>query len=713
MGDGEPDLESPEAREPAEEEPDTGGGPRRLTRRQLLVLGGAGGAALAGGAYLLRDLRQNGEPESTADRHHPRHQGGDTEPEPTVPQPDEPPVVLSEDLPTALWSDPASWGGQVPGQGDQAVVTQPILLDVDARVAGVRIENAGDLVFDPRVSRQLRSSENVVVAGRIRMRPGSPAIVHDLTFVDVDENRFMGGHSEAPMDTDVGVWVIGNGVLDVQGSPKTSWTNLTGAVDSGARTITVADATGWRVGDEVVVTPTEPTSVAEHWLHHDRRTVTGVSGNQVSLDSPLTYPHPAVTVRPGVTHVAEVLNISRNALIQGTPDGRSHVIMLGAARPQNIANLGLRYMGPRKNDEEVLGRYAIHFHTNYAGSVGSVVQGVVAYDSTGHGFAAHLSDGVTFRECVAHDMVDDAFWWDLSVSGEGRDLVPSNGITYERCVAHFVKSGTNSKFNLTGFLMGAGDGNVARGNVAVGIQGGAESSTGYHWPSHSRNNRVWTFEDNLAHNNRHSGVYFWQNGVPRTIVDRFTVYHSGKGIFAGSYANLVSYRDCTIYACDSAGLTISALPSREGERTGETITYENMYIDQAGLTEYAVEITKHISRGDSDRVTSITGCTFKGGNRAQVGLPDGGNHPQLYDFENCTFEGNAFWLGNGLPEATHLQVNGADGSYVVRPADQPGEPRPAWNATISAGDTPIPQVSGGGGGGNGEGRRRRREGSGG
>jgi hypothetical protein len=249
---------------------------------------------------------------------------------------------------------------------------------------------------------------------------------------------------------------------------------------------------------------------------------------------------------------------------------------------------------------------------------------------------------------------------------------------------------------------------VARGNVAVGIQGGAESSAGFHWPSHSRNDRVWIFEDNLAHNNRHSGVYFWQNGVPRTIVDRFTVYHAGKGIFAGSYANLVSYRDCTIYACDSSGLTISALPSREGERTGETITYENMYIDQAGLTDYAVEITKHISRGGGDRVTSISGCTFKGGNRAQVGLPDGGDHPQLYDFENCTFEGNAFWLANGLPAATHLLVNGADGTFVVRPADQPGEPRPAWNATIAAGDTPVPQGTGGGGGGGGRGEGRRR-----
>jgi hypothetical protein len=173
--------------------------------------------------------------------------------------------------------------------------------------------------------------------------------------------------------------------------------------------------------------------------------------------------------------------------------------------------------------------------------------------------------------------------------------------------------------------------------------------------------------------------------VPRTIVDRYTAYHCGLGIFAGSYSNLVSYRDCTIYACEKGGITISALPSREGRRSGETITYESVYVDQAGMSEYAVDITKHLARGASDRVTSITGSTFKGGVKAQVGLPQGGDHPQLYDFVDCTFEGNEFWLADGLPDQTNLRVDGPGGSFVVRPADQPGDPRPAWNATVSGG----------------------------
>ncbi|MGH9004592.1 MAG: hypothetical protein ACRDYV_15820, partial [Acidimicrobiia bacterium] len=104
-----------------------------------------------------------------------------------------------------------------------------------------------------------------------------------------------------------------------------------------------------------------------------------------------------------------------------------------------------------------------------------------------------------------------------------------------------------------------------------------------------------------------------------------------------------------------------------------------------GLSEYAVDITKHLARGASDRVTVITGGVFKGGNRAQVGLPQGGDHPQLYDFVDVTFEGNAFWLADDLPADTHLRVDGPDGAFTVRPSHQPGEPRPAWNATIESG----------------------------
>ena len=132
----------------------------------------------------------------------------------------------------------------------------------------------------------------------------------------------------------------------------------------------------------------------------------------------------------------------------------------------------------------MLGRYAIHFHACDDGSAAPRCEASSSTTPRGT-FASHLSNGVTFRECIAHDIVDDAFWWDLSLDGGGRDLVPSDDIFYDRSVAHLVRSGANSRFNLSGFMMGAGNGNMARGCVAA-VQGEAESSAGFHWPSHSR-----------------------------------------------------------------------------------------------------------------------------------------------------------------------------------------------------------------------------------
>jgi hypothetical protein len=109
-----------------------------------------------------------------------------------------------------------------------------------------------------------------------------------------------------------------------------------------------------------------------------------------------------------------------------------------------------------------------------------------------------------------------------------------------------------------------------------------------------------------------------------------------------------------------------------------------MYIDQAGLTDHAVRITKHLARGG--RVTVISGSTFAGGRMAQIGLPDGGEHPQLYDFVDCTFVGNEFWLADDVPPDTTLNVSGSSpGTYTVRRNDQPGEPRPEWNASVTIG----------------------------
>jgi hypothetical protein len=75
----------------------------------------------------------------------------------------------------------------------------------------------------------------------------------------------------------------------------------------------------------------------------------------------------------------------------------------------------------------------------------------------------------------------------------------SNDILWEYCVAGLVDS-YETKFQVSGFSLQPGSGNVCRGCVAVGVQGTGGEASGFQWPS--RMSDVWAFEDCVAHNNK-------------------------------------------------------------------------------------------------------------------------------------------------------------------------------------------------------------------
>jgi len=146
------------------------------------------------------------------------------------------------------WSDRRSWSRGVPGPGQTAVVTRPIFLDTDAKVAGVAVMPGGQLMFDPAASRRLESKGNMVVRGRLILRPASAAVSHELVFTGARERAFEGGGMDV-LPRDTGLWVMGAGRLDVAGAPKLAWTRAAGALEAGATRITLQAAPrGWRPG---------------------------------------------------------------------------------------------------------------------------------------------------------------------------------------------------------------------------------------------------------------------------------------------------------------------------------------------------------------------------------------------------------------------------------------------------------------------------------
>jgi hypothetical protein len=473
----------------------------------------------------------------------------------------------------ARWSDPRVWGNAVPGPGDIARVSRAILLDASADVKGLVVEAGGELIFASDRHITLRSRSNVIVRGRLTMRPARPSITHRLTFVDVDEAGFVGGGMK-PIATDTGLWVMGNGVLELKGSPKLAWTRADEDVPAGVNRVRLRrDPNGWRVGDVVAITPTASPVTFGHHTMFDTATIRAIHGKTITLSERTTFSHPEVL---GLG--AEILNLSRNVRVEGQSTGRAH-IFIRSSRPSIIRNTLVRHMGPRRAGSKVAGRWPIHFHHAGDGSRGSTVDGTVVRDAGSHAFVPHASNGVTFRDCIAYEVQEVAYWWDHEDT-EGTD--GSDDILWKDCVAALVRAGEGENA-LNGFQLEYGKRNEVRGCVAVGVQGAA-TAAGFHWPSRRRIG-VWKFENCVAHNNAVNGIYAWQNdGKGKHNISHFKAYRNGKaGIEHGAYGNVYNYTGVTLYQNGDFGIANHA-------RTGSSrrLAFKNVSIKGGGVTRDGV-----------------------------------------------------------------------------------------------------------------------------
>lgn len=496
----------------------------------------------------------------------------------------------SEEIPSVQsvqdgdWSSPATWsGGAVPEAGHAVTVGHAVTYDLDtSRIAGVIIADTGKLAFSPNKSVELETDRNVVNRGELEMRPASPDIMHRLRFVDVDETKFVGGGMEI-LDTDVGLWTTGDGILDAVGAAKTSWTRLTGGAKSGEAEITVQEAEGWQVGDRVVVVPTEHPDVGERsWFGFEERVIESVDGGTISLDSPLEHDHPAVeNPFSDDIYTAEVLNLTRNIKIEGTgnhtpsfqpnQNGRAHVIFLATLQPQTVQYVELRHLGPRKPEKNytsgVLGRYPLHFHHAKDGSRGSLIEGLVAWKSGHRGFVPHASHGIILRSTIAYDVFEEPYWWDQP---EPRNRDPktmnvnnTDDLLIDRAVAAQVTTHPAFRGNrLSGFVLTRGRDNslTIQDSVAIGVQG-KKGASGMHWPEVGQ--AVWNFsEGNIAHNNRVSGLFIWQNNDDPHEVRNFVAYHNGRfGIDHGAYGNGFQYSSLALIGNGEAAFNSRAASS--------------------------------------------------------------------------------------------------------------------------------------------------------
>src|SRR5690606_1290897 len=104
---------------------------------------------------------------------------------------------------------------------------------------------------------------------------------------------------------DRGIMML-RGTLSLHGDRNHTWSKLAKTAKAGSSKIEVLNAAGWRKGDEIVLASTDYDP-----RQAEKRTITAISGNTLTLDKPLTYMHFG-EISFGVDERGEVGLLSRN-----------------------------------------------------------------------------------------------------------------------------------------------------------------------------------------------------------------------------------------------------------------------------------------------------------------------------------------------------------------------------------------------------------------
>jgi hypothetical protein len=514
------------------------------------------------------------------------------------------------------------------------------------------VQGTDRLIFDPTVDSTLTmvtdysgatAQGNLVIKGSatLQMRP-NPGKKHRLIFSGIDESKFQGAGPTPPVDTDIGLWALEAGVLDLYGEPRVGW-NRTGS-----------DPT-WKAGDELFTTP---------FAQGDYTTFAPYTGQALqTITDPST----------GVVYTQEVFNLTRTVNIEGTAASggaahRAH-IFIKTTVPQTIKYVGGRYLSPRitggGRGGVVLGRWGWHCHDAGTGMVGTIFEGCVARDCGGYGFVPHMSDGITCLDCVAHQCQEASFWWDK------RDL--TNTTTWDKCLSGRVGLALNSfdspaLFDGASFALGPGTGNVCKNSVAAGNTNSGTTS-GFGWREDDANAanpsaRVWDFHDNIGHNNK-KGHSSWINGGPMvnppgpiTVVN-FIGFRNNEGNFEGAYSNAFRFSGCSFFSNDLFdnthlvnGKSLLGLPA----------DYVDCNFPKLKIREHtlAAEIPYTFRR------CKITTVTIDERNHANPGDPF--ITPGAYDFVSCNpLECSAFIVQAMHPSSVYRVQRNDGTAYQVLP----------------------------------------------
>jgi len=347
---------------------------------------------------------------------------------------------------TGNWNQTATWGGSVPG--NNAIVRIPSGL----RVSVTSLESA-------RI-------KFIRVEGEMRMWIHSSTRLYVETLYVASGGIFMIGDVNNPVKNNVKAEMIftSSGAFDLSWDPKTmsrgfisdgkvrmfgqTKTNMVAMHNNALKNATVIDVnntipTDWKIGDEIVITGTHfKRNTASQ---EEKRTITGISGDQLTLNQGLTYDHIRADGANTPLHVA---NLTRNIVFRSESTSlardRGHVMFRHSHAVTDVDVRHAAFQSLGRTDKKIplndltvtkvttslgtptytlsvpadsavtnrRGRYSVHFHQNGTkptlANPPSKIYGCVVTDAIGWGYVNHGSH-VDFQNNVAYDFDGAAF----------------------------------------------------------------------------------------------------------------------------------------------------------------------------------------------------------------------------------------------------------------------------------------------------------------
>jgi hypothetical protein len=569
----------------------------------------------------------------------------------------------------SLWSDPATWpNSKVPVAGDKVTIgrDKDVILDVSPpALGGLSID--GKLTFSNDADLEL-TTEWIMLHGELQI--GTEARPHTrkatITFTDsVKGEDVMAGMG------DRGIMISG-GTLNLHGDRTNAWTKLARTAEVGSTSIEVLDASGWRVGDELVLASTDfdPRQA-------ERRSITAIRGNRITLDRKLDYMHFG-KITFDVDERGEVGLLTRNIKIQASDDAEQsffggHIMAMPSSK-MYVSGVELNRMGQNLT----LARYPLHWHLVGEGR-GQYIKNSAIHDTYSRCVTVHGTNNLQIENNVTYNTVGHCFFLEDGIE-TGNQFVRNLGIqtkchTSKPCdptnLAPFGSTSDGLNFKTTGqdskeilipsdntastFWITNPD-NVYRDNVAAG-----SDSTGF-WlafPEHPmgqfegteiskatwpRRTKLREFKGNVAHSNFDA---FMGDRAPRP-----------DGKFAvGGYISLVDPADASSAQAESVVEDFTAYKNRNSGiwARGELRLYKNLKMADNGIgftqasgnfgqSAYTSRVVDSLFVGETENVGNPKTAAEKAAGRS-LPFPEVADFPirgyEFYDYhhelDNNTF----------------------------------------------------------------------------